>query len=224
MQVENVIALFQFCKITTDAKKQKEKIKLFVKLIPCKAGYMLLNSEIFEDETFKENTKKELWKNFGIEDFLFVNGTFYDSFENKFSERIIQCSSICLLKQETELNNEWFEVSISTNKISLTNGDKVYCFEYNKEINETYIVSANAMLLEQHTQILIDAILKLKNTFLFTDAFLNFVPDTFYLSEAIEFFNAFLDRPFGRATFKRRFNNKIQLIDDTDNILKYKKI
>ena len=185
---------------------------------------MLLNSEIFEDETFKENTKKELWKNFGIEDFLFVNGTFYDSFENKFSERIIQCSSICLLKQEIGLDDDWFEVSVSTNKILLTNGDKVYCFEFNKEINETYIISANAMLLEQHTQILIDAILKLKNTFLFTDIFLNFIPDTFYLSEAIEFFNAFFDKTFSRATFKRRFANKIQLINDTENNLLYKKL
>lgn len=224
MQVENVIALFQLHKITCDTKKQKEKVKLFVRLIPCKAGNMLLNSEIFEDETFKENTKKELWKNFGIENFIFINGTFYDSFENKFSERIIQCSSICLLKQETELNDEWFEISISSNKIILTNNKETYQFEYNKEINETYVVSANAMLLEQHTQILIDAILKLKNTFLFTDIFINFVPDTFYLSEAIEFFNAFFDKTFSRATFKRRFSNKIQLIDDTENNLLYKKL
>lgn len=224
MQVENIIALFQLHKTACDVKKQKEKVKLFVRLIPCKAGNMLLNSEIFEDETFKENTKRELWKNFGIEDFIFINGTFYDSFENKFSERIIQCSSICLLKQETELNDEWFEVSISSNKIILTNNKETYRFEYNKEINETYVVSANAMLLEQHTQILIDAILKLKNTFLFTDIFINFVPDTFYLSEAIEFFNAFFDRTFSRATFKRRFSNKIQLIDDTENNLLYKKL
>ena len=224
MQVENIIALFQLHKTTCDAKKQKEKVKLFVRLIPCKAGNMLLNSEIFEDETFKENTKRELWKNFGIEDFIFINGTFYDSFENKFNERIIQCSSICLLKQETELNDEWFEVSISSNKIILTNNKETYHFEYNKEINETYVVSANAMLLEQHTQILIDAILKLKNTFLFTDIFINFIPDTFYLSEAIEFFNANFDRTFSRATFKRRFSNKIQLIDDTENNLLYKKL
>ena len=224
MQVENIIALFQLRKTTCDIKKQKEKVKLFVRLIPCKAGNMLLNSEIFEDETFKENTKRELWKNFGIEDFIFINGTFYDSFENKFSERIIQCSSICLLKKETEIDENWFEVSISTNKIILNNEKQTFIFEYNKEVNETYIISANSMLLEQHTLILIDAILKLKNTFFFTNIFTNFVEDEFLLSDATDLFSAFSDRPYSRATFKRRFNDKIQLIDDTNNMLKYKKI
>lgn len=224
MQVENIIALFQFGKIETENKKQKERIKLFVKLLPNKNTLKLINSEIFEEETFRENTKKELWKNFGIEDFVFINGSFYDSFANKLNERILQCGSICLLKNEVSLDDSWYEITIENNRILLTNKKEVIYIEYNKDINETYIVSANKMLSENHTQILVDAILKLKNTFLFTDLFLNYVDETFYLSEAIEFFNAFFNKTFSRATFKRRFADKVFLIDNTDNNLLYKKI
>lgn len=217
MQVENVIVLFQFQKIDYDNKKQKSKTKLFVRLFQTQKGIKLLNSEIYENETFKENAEKEIWKNFSQNDFLFFNGTFYDSYENKLSERIIQCSSICLLKNGMSLDDNWFEISISQNRITLSNQNKTVILDYDKELNNARIVSANVMLLEHHTQILVDAILKLKNTFIFTDLFLNFLPNTFQLSNAIDLFNAFFDRPFSRSTFKRRFSNKVQPLNASDN-------
>lgn len=223
MQVENIIVVAQFKKTIPQNPKQKPKQRLFIRLFPKKDGLHLLSSAVYEEETFKENTQKEIWKNFGTEDFYFVNGDFYDSYKNKLGERIIQCSNVCLLNKSTEMDENWYEVNIGDGQITLKNNEEEIRLEFRKDMNTYYIISANVLLSENHTQILMDAIFKLKSIFLFTDMFFHFIPSEFTIADATELFDAFCNKPFSKATFKRRFRNLIEEKETKDDVVIYTK-
>lgn len=213
MQVKNVIAIFQLKKFKAENKRQKDEYKLFVKLhnpnnIP--NSLKLHDSELFEDESFKENTQKEIWKLFNIDNFEYIKNKFYDTYETKIGERLIQCGNICFLAEETPTNELWYEISFDKEQITLTNGAHYITIKYKIVNNSISIISCGNLLLENHSEILIDILLQLKNIFSFSDIALKFLPEEFTISDIATILNAFSDKPFSKATIRRRFFDYIE--------------
>ena len=216
MQVKNVIAIFQLKKFETENKRQKDEYKLFVKLykpnnVP--SALKLHDSELFEDESFKDNTQKEIWKLFNTESFEYIKGKFYDIYETKIGERLVQCSNICFLKEEIPTDEFWYKITFNKDQISMTNGCNHFHTKY-KIVNDTVsIISCGNLLLENHSEILIDILLQLRNIFSYSDIALDFLPEEFTVSDIATVLNAFCDKAFSKATIRRRFADYIEKTD-----------
>ena len=207
--------ILQFKRIVNENKRQKDVVKLFAKLYipPTHQSPKLHESEIFEDESFRENTEKEIWKLFQTKSFKYIKGKFYDDFETNIGERLIQCSTICLLNDEVPMDDNWYEVDFDINKIALLNNNNTIFFNFSEKNQNAIITSANKMLLDNNSQILIDALLQLKNIFYFTDIVFDYVENEFVISDLGIILNAFSNKPFSQATIKRRFAHKMEKTD-----------
>ena len=227
MIVKNAIVLLQF-KNVEKIKRNKPILqkRLFVKCLTNIQSneHALLNSEIFEDEKFEENTKKEVWKLLHETDVYTMKGEYYDNFENKYSERIIQGCTICLLKNDTEIDESWFEISLTDNSLVLSNGVEEIFISHQKRFTKTEITSSTSLLGENNTIILIDALLKLKSEFYFTPMVLDFVNDIFTINDIIEILECFTNKRINKTTIKRRLSNYITPTDESEIFYKKSKL
>ena len=170
----------------------------------------LINSEIYENETFEQNTQKEVWNALHINNIDVLKGEYYDVFEDKFGERTIHCSNICLLKESVPLDSSWYEIQLSDTDLVLQNKTEEYHIAFRKYNSHTEIVSSDILFAENNTLFLIDALLKLKNEFYFTPIVLNYVKSEFTIKEITEFFNCFSTKQFSKSTTKRRLGAFIE--------------
>lgn len=225
MQVKNTIILLQFRKIPSPNAKQKDTIKLFIKLNPSPYPFLKLPElELYDEEDFKENTRKYIWTTHKKDKYHFIKGKFYDDFISKFDERIIQCSNICILDEESSLYGEWYEVSFLNDGIILDNSIQQIHISYKKNKSSNIITSANVLLDNNHSIILIDALLYLKNIFYYSDIVFDFLNPQFTISDITAILNTFSWKPINNSTIKRRFNNVIQKIEPQTYPALFKKI
>lgn len=215
MQIKNTIILLQFKKEKSLDKRHKQNIKLYLKLLnPSNNPYklMLPEIELFEDESFRENTEKYLWKTIQCDKFDFIKGKFYDEFKNGMDERIVQCSNICLLNEEVPLDNSWYEVKFLQDGLELNNSQLKIIIKYKKNKQKTIITSANILLDNNNSPILIDSLLYLKELFYYSNIVFNYIEDKFTISDIAQIINIFSWKPVNTSTIRRRFNRFIERV------------
>lgn len=216
MQIKNVLLIVQFVQDIEDGKNRK-KTKLHIKLTKHNQDFCLPSFELFEDESFYANAQKEVWKMLSCEKFNFIKGSYYDEYETRIGERIIQCSNVCLMQQNVPLDNSWYEVAFSKDEIVLKNNTESINIRYAQTADGIIIVSSNLLLSNNHTPILIDALIKLKNVFCHTDIFKSYVNQTFDIADLISILGAFSTKTPSKAIIKKRFRHYIEKVNDDDN-------
>ena len=213
MQIKNTIILLQFKKEASLNKKHKEDAKLYVKLLnPSNnpSNLTLPEIELFEDESFRENTEKYLWRTLQCNKFDFIKGKFYDDFKNSMDERIVQCSNICLLNEEISLDNTWYEITFLQDGLILNNSQTEITIKYKKNKKKTLITSANILLNNNNSPILIEGLLYLKELFYYSNIVFNYINDEFTIADIVQILNLFSWKPVNSSTIRRRFGKYIE--------------
>ena len=84
------------------------------------------------------------------------------------------------------------------------------------------ITSSNLLLSDNHTPILVDALLQLKDIFCHTDIFKNYVNQTFDIANLVSLLGAFSMKTPSKSMIKKRFRHYIAKIDSDNDQELYK--
>lgn len=218
MLINNIAIILQFVKEESDNKRKNDTYKLYLKLDKMRKNlntndaflYKLYETELYEEDSFKDSCAKILRKNCQTDNFKHIKSNHYDNYRTMFDERVLQCSNICILNENKEIDENWFEVLLDTNKLILKNEKETIKINFVKENFVTRITSANTLLFANHSIILIEALLQLKALFYYSDIVFDYLDDEFLISDIAAVLNVFSEKPFSKSTIRRRFNRMIE--------------
>lgn len=203
MLMQNVTALFKIISMPNNKTHNQDVLHIF---IPNTDNPHLIFDELLYDESTKENCEKIIWKLFKNKNFIFTKHSFYDDTIINNETRLLQCATSCILTDDVQLDEKWFAITFLKDEIILTNNTKKFTFKYKIINNEIFIISSNVLFSNNHSKILIEILLSLKNIFNHTDIAFSLTSDKTPVKIA-SIINSFNHRKLSISTIERRFRN-----------------
>lgn len=239
--VDNVILRFTD-KLSNNYRKLPKK-QLQIALLkrnysPFKDCYALPGTFIDLNNTLSTTVKKCLKSKVNLQDFYYEQLYTFGDNQRDPRTRVLSVAYMILTNSQENLSNaEWFDISVETNPIVLTETKEGYLqtqkikinlsnnytsleneilvkFEKrnHEEIKEIEII--NSQLAFDHIKILFFALERLKNKLEYTDIIFNLMPNNFTLTELKLCFEEILQEKLLDANFRRKIANKVKPVDD----------
>lgn len=199
---------------------------------PYKDVWCLPGGFVNMEETSKESSVRILKKETGLKDVYMQEFCVSDGVKRDSRGRVISISYIALidkslLKEALNSDASWFDIKLIENGddivVNLFNGEETINYNVKRTLVDKksndyfYSVKGKKQLAFDHSDLLINGIMELRNKVNNTDIVFNLMPSLFTIGELKQVYELILNKKLINSAFRRVIANKIEL---TESIIK----